>query len=83
MHSRFYGSPPTTSFEISAKGPKRVLGVRHNKRGLVRSASGQSRPNWAVRVMSAFPPIATILQTLVEVRLMPREAAAYLWIAKT
>jgi hypothetical protein len=35
------------------------------------SVPGQSRPNRAVRVMSAFPPIATDLRTLLEVRLVP------------
>jgi hypothetical protein len=31
----------------------------------------QSRPNWAFRVTSAIPPIATELRTLLEVRLVP------------
>jgi hypothetical protein len=29
---------------------------------------GQTRPNWAVRAMSALPPIATELRTSLEVR---------------
>jgi hypothetical protein len=35
------------------------------------SGVGQSRPNWAVCVMSAFLPIATKLRTLQEVRFVP------------
>jgi hypothetical protein len=37
----------------------------------LRSVKGQSRPNWAFRVTSAFPPKATALRTLLEVRLVP------------
>ena len=32
---------------------------------------GQSLPKWAVRAMSAFPPIATELRTSLEVRFVP------------
>jgi hypothetical protein len=35
------------------------------------SQMGQSLPKWAVSVTSAFPPIATELRTLLEVRFVP------------
>src|SRR3977135_2077899 len=42
------------------------------------SGSGQSRQNWAVRVMSAFAPMATELRTSLIVRFVP-SADATLW----
>jgi hypothetical protein len=38
--------------------------------------AGHFRPDWAVRVMSASPPIATELRTLLEVRFVPRPEQA-------
>jgi hypothetical protein len=35
------------------------------------SVLGHSRPNWPVRAMSGFPPLATDLQTSVVVRFVP------------
>ena len=32
---------------------------------------GHSRPNWAVRVMSGLPPLATVERTSLEVRFVP------------
>jgi hypothetical protein len=41
-----------------------AIGVQQRTRAaLVTSALGPSRPNWAVRAMSGFPPIATGLRT--------------------
>jgi hypothetical protein len=37
---------------------------------------GQSLPKWAVRVMSAFLPVATELRTLLEVRFVPATEVA-------
>ena len=37
--------------------------VRHGKIGRSTSVEGQSRPNWAVRVMSGLPPVATVERT--------------------
>jgi hypothetical protein len=34
-------------------------------------AKGHSRPNWTIRAMSAFLPLATELLTLLEVRFVP------------
>jgi len=35
------------------------------------SQMGHLRPNWTVRAMSAFLPLATELRTLLEVRFVP------------
>jgi hypothetical protein len=35
------------------------------------SQMGHSRPNWAIRLMSGLPPIATELRTWLEVRFVP------------
>ena len=40
------------------------------------SVSGQKLPKWAVRVMSAFLPIATFERTALEVRFVPRAEVA-------
>jgi hypothetical protein len=36
-----------------------------------------SRPNWTVRAISAFLPLATELRTLLEVRFVPISAASH------
>src|SRR5216683_1603105 len=43
-------------------------GVITDKTKLLKSALGHFRPKWPARVMSAFPPIATIQRTSGEVR---------------
>jgi len=43
------------------------------------SAQGHSRPNWVVRVTSAFPPIATELWTSLVVRFVPIPEVASLF----
>jgi hypothetical protein len=46
---------------------------------------GHSRPNWTVRVMSAFLPLATELRTLLVVRFVPKDGVIgrpSLWIAE-
>jgi len=42
------------------------------------SAWGYSRPKWAVRATSAFPPVATVLRTSPEDRFVPEPEMSFL-----